>query len=184
MRLQGISLLQYFLENVFIFFFKKNAVMFYWRAAVRSPFLGNMKGAKITILLAALKHFSYENNFVGLFTKNSFFSLAAFSSFQAFSFEISSPKTDFNCTVIKNHEFNYTKFEAAFLCVVASPNVSLILPDDPRSPHSSKRTWVEKISKNELVRVCFQKQQLRFVISPFQRPSRGWKDCKETFFQL
>lgn len=100
---------------IYLFFSKKSAVMFYWRAAGSGPFLGNMKGAKITILLAALKHFSYENNFVGLFTKNSFFSLAASSSFQAFSFEISSPKTDFNCTVIKNHEFNYTKFEAAFL---------------------------------------------------------------------
>ena len=73
MLLQGISLLQYFLENVFIFFSKKSAVMFYWRAAGSGPFLGNMKGAKITILLAALKHFSYENNFVGLFTKKQLF---------------------------------------------------------------------------------------------------------------
>ena len=114
MRLQGISLLQYFLENVFIFFFSKKVLSCFIEERQRGPFLGNMKGAKITILLAALKHFSYENNFVGLFTKTQLFSLAA-SSFQAFSFEISSPKTDFNCTVIKNHEFNYTKFEAAFL---------------------------------------------------------------------
>ena len=99
---------------IYLFFKKKCCHVLLKSGRQRGPFLGNMKGAKITILLVALKHFSYENNFVGLFTKNSFFNLAA-SSFQAFSFEISSPKTDFNCTVIKNHEFNYTKFQAAFL---------------------------------------------------------------------
>ena len=51
-------------------FFRKKVLSCFIEERQRGPFLGNMKGAKITILLAALKHFSYENNFVGLFTKN------------------------------------------------------------------------------------------------------------------